>query len=443
MSVTIETLLVLTVGGSPEPLVTAFETVAPDHVLFICTGGSSDRASEPSVDGKAVGFDKKPTDNLVTRMGLDRESYTKCVLAQERFDDLSYCHEVYIEAIRPLKAQSRRVTADYTGGTKTMCAAMVLAALDLDIELNLTSGVRTDTRAVSQGQVTQEVSLANLNVARALVPGGEFCTLIDRYLFDHAAVLIRRLLRPRDLSPANRSRLWRLQNWVETLDAWDRFDHKGGLEKCTSDKATKFTREHLFLPLSRLTEVRSALSSETETPSDLKKNSGFELIDDLLQNAKRRSLSGRYDDAVGRLYRALEMMAQMQLLWKYDIKSGDVKPDQIPDDKRSKYPITFDACKIKLGLMQAYELLADLNDEAVGLVFAKDKLKYLDALQTRNSSLFAHGYNSISKQDYVAVYKVMGGFLDARLAVLMNSRQRIPDFPSALDLVNYSKEEVS
>ncbi len=34
---------------------------------------------------------------------------------------------------------------------------------------------------------------------------------------------------------------------------------------------------------------------------------------DLLRNAERRAARGRYDDAAARLYRALEMLAQMRM----------------------------------------------------------------------------------------------------------------------------------
>ena len=44
-----------------------------------------------------------------------------------------------------------------------------------------------------------------------------------------------------------------------------------------------------------------------------KKSSGYEKVGDLLRNAERRAAQSRFDDAVARLYRALELFAQLRL----------------------------------------------------------------------------------------------------------------------------------
>jgi hypothetical protein len=45
---------------------------------------------------------------------------------------------------------------------------------------------------------------------------------------------------------------------------------------------------------------------------------------DLIANARRRAEEGFYDDAVGRLYRTMEMLAQFELLTKYDQDTSDI-----------------------------------------------------------------------------------------------------------------------
>lgn len=44
-----------------------------------------------------------------------------------------------------------------------------------------------------------------------------------------------------------------------------------------------------------------------------KENGGYEQVQDLILNAERRAVQERYDDAVARLYRAVEMVAQVRL----------------------------------------------------------------------------------------------------------------------------------
>ena len=37
------------------------------------------------------------------------------------------------------------------------------------------------------------------------------------------------------------------------------------------------------------------------------------MVEDLLLNAERRAIQGRYEDAIGRIYRAIELIAQIRL----------------------------------------------------------------------------------------------------------------------------------
>ncbi len=61
------------------------------------------------------------------------------------------------------------------------------------------------------------------------------------------------------------------------------------------------------------------------------------LIYDLLGSAKRcADLEKKYDDAVARLYRVLEKIAQVALE-KRGINDSDVKPEQIPEGLRDEF----------------------------------------------------------------------------------------------------------
>ncbi|MDB9309098.1 hypothetical protein PN471_10700 [Aphanizomenon sp. CS-733/32] len=51
---------------------------------------------------------------------------------------------------------------------------------------------------------------------------------------------------------------------------------------------------------------------------------GYEIVQDLILNAERRATQQRYDDAVGRLYRALELLAQIRLLKAFD-NDGEIE----------------------------------------------------------------------------------------------------------------------
>ena len=45
-------ILLVTVGGSPKPIITAFESLKPDRVVFICSSGK--KSSKSQVIGKGT-----------------------------------------------------------------------------------------------------------------------------------------------------------------------------------------------------------------------------------------------------------------------------------------------------------------------------------------------------------------------------------------------------
>jgi len=57
------------------------------------------------------------------------------------------------------------------------------------------------------------------------------------------------------------------------------------------------------------------------------------LLEDLLANAERRAETGRYDDALARLYRALELAAEADLYHRTGIVLGapDTWPESLPE----------------------------------------------------------------------------------------------------------------
>lgn len=113
---------------------------------------------------------------------------------------------------------------------------------------------------------------------------------------------------------------------------------------------------------------------------------------------------GKYDDAVARLYRIIELVAQYRLRAKYEIESGDVdvwhlrtlgKMEKKEVEKYKK--LRGENGKIKLTLRKDFELLHDLGDE-VGKKFIEDN-RMKDMLAKRNSSILAHGLVPVEEED--------------------------------------------
>jgi CRISPR-associated protein (TIGR02710 family) len=145
---------------------------------------------------------------------------------------------------------------------------------------------------------------------------------------------------------------------------------------------------------------------------------------DLVANAKRRAdLEYKYDDAVARLYRAIEAYSQIRLASR-NIITSDVKEGQLPQEVRSefvnKYRDSIDD-RIKLPLYGSYKVLELLKDPAGALFFEHwPQIKLL--LDSRNKSILAHGLEPVKRERYDEMFKLVckiGGVSD----------ESIPRFP--------------
>lgn len=152
-------ILICTVGGSHQPIVSAIAKQQPEFVYFICTGkdpGTGQAGSETQITGvgnciKANFTDPKPTlPNIPAQTGLTAERYQ---LTSTLSDDLD---QIYLDCNAAIEhALSHKdpcIIADYTGGTKSMSAGLIMAALEHpEIELQLVTGSRSDLIKVHDG----------------------------------------------------------------------------------------------------------------------------------------------------------------------------------------------------------------------------------------------------------------------------------------------------
>lgn len=139
-------------------------------------------------------------------------------------------------------------------------------------------------------------------------------------------------------------------------------------------------------------------SSNDPTEHNLKK---YYMLASILNNARRREDENKFDDAVARLYRSLELIAQIRLSKEYCIDSSNVDIDvlrqnNVDEDYLSEIHISDE---IKFGLTADYELLAQLNDD-LGDFYLKNKKQIRNILKFRNNSILAHGFDSCSKKEY-------------------------------------------
>ncbi|ARV60587.1 hypothetical protein BZZ01_19930 [Nostocales cyanobacterium HT-58-2] len=158
--------LLVTVGGSFQPIVTAIYSLQPDRVIFIASDG--DKGSKSQVIGEGTPCEVRRGSEVIERLpniptqvdlGERFQPQRDLVLIQNP-DNLSECYLKIQRCIHHLQQETpdHEILADYTGGTKTLSAALVLAAVDCGISLYLTiASTRENLVKVERGELTQPV----------------------------------------------------------------------------------------------------------------------------------------------------------------------------------------------------------------------------------------------------------------------------------------------
>lgn len=421
-------ILILTVGGSHQPILKSISSNKPDFVAFLCSADAEPRKSSYlDVEGEGMvlksTFDQKKPDmpNIVTQAGIRREGYQAVKI--DKYDNLNDCYLAAWELIKRLRDEHLDATiiCDYTGGTKSMTAGLAAAAIDDgNCELKLVGGQRDDKVKVTDGtemslpaQVLDVQALRCIEAARPL---------IER--FDYAGA--EHILEEAALHFATDTTKENLQRWVSLcrgFNAWDRFDHATA-QTLLQPYKQDFMDHFIFL-----TDIQGG------------RGHGFEVVEDLLMNAERRAQQGRFDDATGRFYRALELTAQIWLLRKHKVSTDNIDLKRVPDSIRPELEGRKNSDGIvQTGLMDSWRLIAAFNGDPLGELFKRYSGKIRNEfLAVRNQSLFAHGLKPIGKEQYLYKMKpLVDGFLqqaiDLAVANSGNKKRRgITQLPNAWD----------
>jgi len=155
-----------------------------------------------------------------------------------------------------------------------------------------------------------------------------------------------------------------------------------------------------------LTTRKPLLKQLAATSDTAEKRTALAL--DLIANAARHIESATLDDAVARLYRATEALAQARLQEHGFSKTDAVPFSKLPEALREEWK-----CRprkngsLKLALQDDYKLLDALDDE-LGKRFIELKLNNeKSSLSARNQSILAHGFQPISKNAANALFSAV------------------------------------
>lgn len=389
--------LVITVGTGRDVdhgIAFSISRNKPDYIVFLATEESKKTIENVKETLREFNFTLSP-DKYEVRI-IEREgSYEDC----------------YTEAKNIIKTLRTKydISVDYTSGTKAMSAGLLLAGILLGgkkerpIDLCYVNGKRDENGRVIPGK-EQRISDYSLH-SSAIIDMNESLIkkLFNNYAFEDGLRILNEIKQkfreraPRDLSEL----IEKLEKILQGYSHWDKFNHLLALTyiKPMDNSLIDVTRNKEFLLKIEKSNKENDIELETL------------LMVDLLNNAKRRLEEGKYDDAVARIYRLIEMIAQ-HCLRKFNIDTSNVdlwalESLRLEGSTVQKYEKLRDPIhenKIKLPLFKAYELINDIykvNSEkgdclSIGPKFFNDeKLRHL--LSKRNGSILAHGKTPIDK----------------------------------------------
>ena len=320
---------------------------------------------------------------------IEGQDYEIVILEDiDNFNDCFEAIEAEIWKFDILSDEKHEIIMDYTSGTKTMSSAMACCGMFYSKDLITVSGDRKNG-IVSLG--TESIKYQNLYKVYDKISLMRMRNHFNANRFYTASEILETIV---DVNLPKED----LINLVNAYYAWDNMDFEIAydyLTKVDMDKlAFNDIRDDLKINL-------KALGTIVRSPHENLKN--CYILASLINNSIRRAEEYKYDDAIARLYRAFELIAQIRL-GKYGLKSSDIDVDILKDKNVDEGFIealekTRQDGKIRIGLIKDFELLAELDDD-LGKEFVENRNRINNLTIKRNNSILAHGLESLDKDDF-------------------------------------------
>jgi CRISPR-associated protein (TIGR02710 family) len=430
-------LLICTVGGAPEAIVASVLACEPARVIFVCSPDS-----QRSLHAQAGAPGKPGVLDLLASHGRPYDAGRMEVVEVPSAQDLERCVEAIHRRVTPevegwlARGAEHAITVDFTGGTKCMTLALGLMMRSWPCRLQYVGGAERTKEGLGIVVSGREQTVHFQDPWNSL----GYQLLDDlRVIFDSgncaAAAALAAEARNRISAGPLKGAVAALVHFLEGYAGWDRFDHGSAVRSLELFGAQR----NLLVQLISMRRIE-ALAGEAggacrflrELEACPKPSRGF--VIDLLANAQRRLAEGRYDDAVARIYRAIEAIAQWRLAEDHGVTStAEVPLESVPEPLRAGWLQRAENGVLRLALQDAYCLLEALGDPA-GVRFRSSGLAASghspsrSPLAARNASYLAHGFQPASAATAERLLHEALGLLGAAPADL-------PRFPKLRDLL--------
>ena len=356
----------------------SIQKIYPDYIVFFCSD-----LSTRTIDYITELFEADDDEFIE---GQDYE-----IVVLDQIDNFNSCFEAFelkIWELDLLAEEKHEIIMDYTSGTKTMSAAMACCGMFYSKDLITISGDRRNG-VVSTG--TESIQYQNLYKVYDKFALMRVRNYFNANRFYTASEILENVV-DESINTEN------MMNLVKGYFLWDNMEFKEAYEHLTKLDLNGF----------ELSEIKDdlkfnlkALGAIVRSPHENLKN--CYILASLINNSIRRAEEYKYDDAIARLYRAFELIAQIRLS-SYRLNSSDIDTDILLENNVSQEFIdglekTRDEGKIRIGLIKDFELLDALDDD-LGKYFAENRNRINNLTKKRNNSILAHGLESLDKEDF-------------------------------------------
>lgn len=416
-------VLIVTVGGSPEPILKAVELHQPDEVIFACSAPPCPTPSLDQVIGEGtpcrhkVGDQEEMRPNLLTQLGLQGSRPDLQLIELPDPDDLQNCLSRLRAFLKTLPARFSKLElcGDFTGGTKSMSTALAFAMLEQKATLSVVSGPRENLVRIDRSEGLRIVDpipfLAQRLFQQRLPP------LLEAHLYGRARSLLLEFVSDQAdrLSNEQAQALGTLIQQLQVLELWDRFRWREALDQGEQNEFATCWPELWSWWL----RVEASIEWDPQTDPAVA-ITGYEIVQDLLLNAERRGRRGWYDDAVARLYRATELLAQTYI--RLELGLADPQPDwsqrEMELSSGDFFPNT--GVSVLYRWLQDYEVNRDNGKgrQGLGNIYGRQWRELKQLFDARNQSLLGHGLRPIDRATWQSLQDRVSNLVDAVLREL-------------------------
>ena len=393
-------VLILTVGFTKDPLEVSIAEHAPEGVVFLASQQSQTTVAEV--------------------LKAWEGSFRHHTLLLEDAESLLEAYQAATKALKKaLEWEASAIIADLTGATKPMAAGLVLALTGRGVVFSYVGGEQRDPETGRVLSGTERLKVLEDPTARLGLREWQAFTRAWNALNLGVALAELEALSQKELSPSERRFYGAMRQVVAGLAEWDRFRHRAAWEKLSPSLPVALAvaeawghgaKVRVLKALEEALPTLRALSASEGQPS-------FPLLQDLLANAERRAEVGRYDDALARLYRALELAVEADIHERlgFLLKDPRTWPQGFPESLRERIlgpRSLMDLLEAAFDLDLAFGQQGTLAQRLYG---EKNRLQAL--LQKRHESILAHGTRPVAKGEYEALRDFLAR-LDERLRPL-------------------------